>query len=55
VSNPINRYSGQRRRLDLYIQNESPGQYKEHNWLPAPKDNFIPMMRLRVRVSATRA
>ena len=23
--------------LDLYFQNESPGQDKEANWLPAPK------------------
>ena len=32
--------------MDLYIQNESPGADKESNWLPAPKDKFILMMRL---------
>ena len=32
--------------MDLYIQNESPGPDKESNWLPAPKDQFILMMRL---------
>ena len=55
VPNPINRYTvSQRNKLkanadgsvDLYIQNESPGADKEGNWLPAPKDGFILMMRL---------
>ena len=55
VPNPINRYTvSQRNKLkanadgsvDLYIQNESPGKDKEQNWLPAPKDKFILMMRL---------
>jgi len=55
VPNPINRYTvSQRNKLrpnadgsvDLYIQNESPGKNKEQNWLPAPKDQFILMMRL---------
>jgi hypothetical protein len=32
--------------LDLYFQNESPGKDKEANWLPAPKDKFILMLRL---------
>lgn len=32
--------------LDIYIQNQSPGKTKEANWLPAPKDKFILMMRL---------
>jgi hypothetical protein len=32
--------------LDLYFQNESPGAYKEANWLPAPKGPFNVMMRL---------
>jgi len=55
VPNPINRYTvSQRNKLkanadgsvDLYIQNESPGPGKEENWLPAPKEGFILMMRL---------
>jgi hypothetical protein len=29
-----------------YFQNESPGADKESNWLPAPKGEFIPMMRM---------
>ena len=32
--------------MDLYIQNESPGPDKESNWLPAPKDKLILMLRL---------
>jgi hypothetical protein len=32
--------------LDLYFQNESPGQDKEANWLPAPKGPFNLLMRL---------
>ncbi len=55
VANPLNRYSISVRQnlkanddgsTDLYIQNESPGADKESNWLPAPKDKFILMMRL---------
>jgi hypothetical protein len=55
VANPINRHSISARQklkqnpdgsVDLYIQNESPGADKESNWLPAPKDKFILMMRL---------
>jgi hypothetical protein len=32
--------------LTLYFQNESPGQDKEANWLPAPKGPFTLTMRL---------
>jgi hypothetical protein len=55
VANPLNRYSISARQdlkanadgsVDLYIQNESPGTDKESNWLPAPPDKFILMLRL---------
>jgi hypothetical protein len=55
VDNPLNRYTlSQRNKLkanadgsiDLYIQHESPGKDKQSNWLPAPNDQFILMMRL---------
>lgn len=55
VENPINRYSISARQnpkanpdgsTDIYIQHETPGADKEANWLPAPKDKFILMMRL---------
>jgi len=55
VANPINRQSISARQdlkhnadgsVDLYIQNQSPGADKESNWLPAPKDKFILMLRL---------
>ena len=32
--------------VTLYFQHESPGKGKEANWLPAPKGDFIPMMRM---------
>lgn len=55
VENPLNRYSISARQdlksnadgsVDLYIQNKSPGPDKEANWLPAPADKFILMLRL---------
>ena len=55
VANPLNRYTLSSRNkfktnqdgsVDLYIQNESPGKDKEANWLPAPKDKFVLMLRL---------
>ena len=55
VANPLNRYSISARQnlkanadgsVDLYIQNENPGTDKESNWLPAPTDKFILMLRL---------
>jgi hypothetical protein len=32
--------------ITLYFQNESPGAAQESNWLPAPKGDFIPMLRM---------
>ncbi|MBF7730932.1 DUF1254 domain-containing protein [Pseudomonas sp. N040] len=32
--------------LTLYFQQESPGKDKQANWLPAPKGDFVPMMRM---------
>jgi hypothetical protein len=55
VENPLHRYTVSSRNrfvpnadgsVDIYIQNESPGKAKEANWLPAPRDKFILMMRL---------
>ena len=55
VDNPLNRYTlSQRNKLKpnadgsvtLYLQADSPGKDKESNWLPAPKDEFILMLRL---------
>jgi len=55
VANDLNKYTVSPRNdlkynedgsLDVYIQNESPGKDKEANWLPAPKDKFILMLRL---------
>ena len=55
VGNPINRFSiGDRDKLefnndgslDIYIQHDTPGRYKESNWLPAPTGDFNLVMRL---------
>lgn len=55
VANPLNRYSISARQdlkanpdgsVDIYLQHESPGTDKESNWLPAPADRFILMLRL---------
>ena len=55
AANPANRYALLSRdkfnvnpdgSMDLYIQKESPGTQKEANWLPAPDDEFILMLRL---------
>lgn len=55
VENPLNRYTVSPRNqlkynqdgsLDVYIQNKSPGKDKESNWLPAPTDEFILMLRM---------
>ncbi|MGO4999542.1 DUF1254 domain-containing protein [Oceanisphaera sp. W20_SRM_FM3] len=32
--------------ITLYFQYESPGKDKESNWLPAPKGDFLPMLRM---------
>src|SRR5215831_2677699 len=55
VPNPLNKFTVSPRNnlkynadgsVTLYFQNESPGTDKEANWLPAPKSEFIPMMRM---------
>jgi hypothetical protein len=55
VANALNKYTVSPRNslkynddgsLDIYIQNESPGTDREANWLPAPKDRFVLMLRL---------
>ncbi len=53
--NSINRYELSQRNkfitnsdgsVDMYLQAESPGKAKAANWLPAPKDKFVLVMRL---------
>ena len=53
--NPLNRYNvsspskfkpNKDGSVDVYVQHQSPGKDKEANWLPAPKDKFVLMMRL---------
>ena len=55
VPNSLNRYTlSQRDKLkvnpdgsvDRYIQHDSPGSNKEANWLPAPADRFVLMLRM---------
>src|SRR5690606_16227417 len=55
VANPLNRFAVSSwmpfkydpdGSLTLYVQNESPGEDKEANWLPAPKGPFNLTMRL---------
>jgi hypothetical protein len=55
VPNPLNKFTVSERNnlkynpdgsLTLYFQNESPGKDLEANWLPAPKNDFLLMMRM---------
>ena len=32
--------------LDIYVQKDSPGPYKESNWLPAPDGPFALALRI---------
>lgn len=55
VPNPLNKFTVSERNelkyksdgsLTLYFQNENPGIDKESNWLPAPKGDFLLMLRM---------
>jgi hypothetical protein len=55
VPNPLNKFTVSARNnlrpnadgsVTLYFQTESPGADKEANWLPAPKGEFLPMIRM---------
>ncbi|MCS5699514.1 DUF1254 domain-containing protein [Cyanobium sp. FGCU-52] len=55
VPNPLNKFTVSPRdnlkpnpdgSITLYLQKDSPGKDKEANWLPAPADDFIPMLRM---------
>jgi hypothetical protein len=55
VPNPLNKFTVSRRNnlkanpdgsTTLYLQTESPGKDKESNWLPTPKGEFVPMIRM---------
>ena len=55
MANPLNRYTLSEHNdlkknpdgsVDLTYKMENPGPDKEANWLPAPKDRFILMLRL---------
>jgi len=54
VQNPLNRFTLSSRNkfktnkdgsVDIFIHNTSPGKGMESNWLPAPADKFILMLR----------
>ena len=55
VPNPLNKFTVSARSnlksnadgsVTLYFQNEPPGPDKEANWLPAPKSDFVLMLRM---------
>ena len=55
VPNPLNKFTVSLRdnpkynpdgSLTLYLQNVLPGKDMEANWLPAPRGNFIAMLRM---------
>ena len=55
VANPLNKYTVSPRNtikynpdgsLDVYMQNQSPGTEWEPNWLPAPANKSILMLRM---------